>query len=394
MATAGKEPGTSFRRKMIFVAVVLVLVLAYALRGVLVPLFLAFLLAYALDPFVDRLERLRVPRSLGAILVMLGILGLVSVILVYSIPMFVDELTATSSTLPSQFHELQARVEPWLAQKLHVKLPHTMNDLSKALSAGGKEGSNYENARTFFFGTISYVGVALSVLIVPVFALYLLIDFDRIVSRVEELLPRRFAPPIVDVGRQIHRTLSGYVRGQLTANIVLAALYASGLRLVDIRLAVPIGIFTGMLAFVPYIGFSTGLILALAMAALDWNGFGTIVGVVVVMGSVQLLDAMIITPRIVGRSVGLAPLEVLVTMMAAGSLFGFLGVLLAVPFGAVSKILIQRAIAAYLRSDFYHRPAARPATLLLGAEPRAGRYVDAGLPPNVPSSRTTPKGTA
>lgn len=400
MATNGKEPGTSFRRKMIFLAVVLVLGLVYVLRGVLVPLFLAFLLAYALDPFVDRLEGMRVPRSLGAIVVMLGIVSLVGVTLVYSIPMFVDEVTDAASTLPSQIQELQIRIEPWFAHKRHVKLPHTMNDLSKALGAGLQSGFAYDNARTFLFGTIGYVGVALSFLIVPVFALYLLIDFDRIVARVEELIPRRYAAPISDVGRQIHRTLSGYVRGQMTANVVLAALYASGLRLVDIRLAVPIGIFTGMLAFVPYVGFSIGMFFALAMAVLDWQGFGTIVAVVMVMGGVQIIDAMLVTPRIVGRSVGLAPLEVIVTMMAAGSLFGFLGVLLAVPFGAVSKILVQRAVRAYLRSDFYSRPASRSPTLLFGADlgrlgpGDAAPSSDASSVPNVPVSRATPKSYA
>ncbi len=143
--------------------------------------------------------------------------------------------------------------------------------------------------------------------------------------------------PVTSVAEQIHRTLGGYVRGQLTANIVLGALYATGLRIVDIRLAVPIGVLTGMLAFVPYIGFSFGLTLALAMALLDWHGLGPVVGVLLVMGSVQILDGMVITPRIVGRSVGLAPLEVLLTMMAAGSLFGFFGVLLAVPLGAVDE---------------------------------------------------------
>lgn len=340
---------------MILLGVVLLLALAYVLRGVLVPLFLAFLLAYALDPFVDRLERLRVPRSLGAILVMLGIAGLFTFVLINVIPMFVDEVTEASATLPEKLKDLQLRIEPWLATTLHIKLPHSMNDLSKVL-AKLEVAPSMDTARTALFGTLGYVGVALSALIVPVFALYLLIDFDRIVDRVEQLIPRRWSPGISSVGRDIHKTLSGYVRGQLTANIVLAALYATGLRIVDIRLAVAIGVLTGMLAFVPYIGFITGLLVALFMAVLDWHGFGTVVGVIVVMAGVQVIDAMLITPRIVGRSVGLAPLEVILTMMAAGSLFGFLGVLLAVPLGAVAKILVQRGVKAYLASSFYNRP--------------------------------------
>lgn len=355
VSAAAKEPGTSFRRKMYFLVVVLLIGLGYTLRGVLVPLFLAFLVAYALDPFVDRLEALRVPRPLGAVLVMLGLTGLFIVVLVYAIPLFVDEVSDASATLPEKIGRLQARVEPWFMTQLHIKLPHSVNDLSKAATERLQGEGAWDTARTALFGTLGYVGVALSMLIVPVFALYLLIDFDRIVHRVEQLIPRRWSPGISSVARDIHKTLSGYVRGQLTANVVLAALYATGLRVVDIRLAVPIGVMTGMLAFVPYVGFTMGLLLALSMAILDWQSAGTVLGVVAVMGGVQIIDAMVITPRIVGRSVGLAPLEVILTMMTAGALFGFLGVLLAVPLGAVAKILVQRGVRSYLASAFYNR---------------------------------------
>ncbi|MDF2692330.1 MAG: putative permease [Labilithrix sp.] len=388
VAEGVKEPGTSFRRKMIFLAVVLVLGLAYVLRGVLVPLFLAFLFAYALDPFVDRLEVMRVPRPLGAILVMLGIAGLFTVVLIYAIPLFVDEVTEASATLPEKLRRLQLRAEPWFATSLHIKLPHSMNDLSKVVSERLESGGMMETARTALFGTLGYVGVALSALIVPVFALYLLIDFDRIVNRVEQLIPRRWTPGISSVARDIHKTLSGYVRGQLTANVVLAALYATGLRIVDIRLAVPIGVLTGMLAFVPYVGFLTGVCLALFMAILDWQGVGTVVGVVAVMGGVQIIDGMVITPRIVGRSVGLAPLEVILTMMAAGSLFGFLGVLLAVPLGAVAKILIQRGVRAYLASGFYNRPPELATALAKSSAP--GTSDTAITLPSVPGSSGGP----
>jgi predicted PurR-regulated permease PerM len=292
-----------------------------------------------------------------------------------------------SSALPDQINHLQSRIEPWFATRLHVKLPHSIGDLEKALTERMQAGGAYENARSFLFGTIGYVGVALSALIVPVFALYLLIDFDRIVARVEQLVPRRWSPPISDVARQIHKTLSGYVRGQLTANIVLAALYAAGLRMVDIRLAVPIGVLTGMLAFVPYVGFGIGLLVAMSMAILDWQGPGTVVGVIAVMGGVQVIDAMVITPRIVGRSVGLAPLEVILTMMAAGSLFGFLGVLLAVPLGAVAKILVQRAVKAYLASEFYNKGPSR-----LELSPSGGSAGSGSQAPPAVSSPTPLRG--
>jgi predicted PurR-regulated permease PerM len=229
-----------------------------------------------------------------------------------------------------------------LRDKLQAEFPNFLSAASEAL-----------------FGTLSYVAVILSALIVPVFALYLLIDFDRIVARTGQLVPRRWYPHVAEVGRQVHKTLGGYVRGQLTANIVLGALYALGLRFVDVRLAVPIGVLTGMLAFMPYIGFGCGLLLATTMAALDWQGPGRLLGVLAVMLGVQVLDGLVVTPRIVGRSVGLAPLEVLLTMMAAGTLFGFFGVLLAVPLGAVVKILVHRVVKAYLDSDFYGRAITR-----------------------------------
>jgi predicted PurR-regulated permease PerM len=334
-----------------------IVALAYVLRGVLVPLFFAFLLAYALDPFVDLLEARKIPRTVAAPVVMLAIAGLLALLLVFAVPMFIDELYAAAADMPSQLKRLEGRLEPWLWQTFHFKPPHTMSELGTELR--DKLQSQFPSlmaaASIALFGTLSYVAVVLSALIVPVFALYLLIDFDHIVERTGQLVPRRWYPQVADVARQIHRTLGGYVRGQLTANIVLGALYASGLRFVDVRLAVPIGVLTGMLAFVPYIGFSCGLLLATGMAALDWQGPGRLLAVIGVMLGVQVLDGLVVTPRIVGRSVGLAPLEVLLTMMAAGTLFGFLGVLLAVPLGAVVKILVHRTVKAYLASDFYAR---------------------------------------
>ncbi len=343
------SPSPFLRRAAIASGIALAAVLAYLLRGVLVPLFFAFLLAYALDPFVDRLERWKVPRTVGAILVMFALFGLFVLFIFYAVPYFAEELHAAAADLPVQIDTLRPRVDPVLQQLFKTKLPSTLSELTPYLPSP-------KTLSEWAFGTLSYVALVLSALIVPVFALYLLIDFDRIVHYTGKLIPRRFMRTVTSVAIQIHRTLGGYVRGQLTTCFVLGALYATGLRIVDIRLAVPIGVLTGMLAFVPYFGFSVGLALALTMALLDWqHGLGPVVGVLLVMGSVQILDGTIITPRIVGKSVGLAPLEVLLTMMAAGSLLGFFGVLLAVPLGAVVKILLQRIVKVYLMSEFYGR---------------------------------------
>jgi predicted PurR-regulated permease PerM len=255
----------------------------------------------------------------------------------------------SSAELPSELKSLQERAEPWLWQNFHFS-SRTRWASSEATCATSCRRSfpSRERRQRRLFGTLSYVAVILSGLIVPVFALYLLIDFDRIVESTGQLVPRRWYRQVASVARQIHRTLGGYVRGQLTANIVLGALYATGLRMAHVRLAVPIGVLTGCWPSCRTSALASGLTLAVSMAMLDWQGPGRLVAVLAVMLGVQALDGLVVTPRIVGRSVGLAPLEVLLTMMAAGTLFGFLGVLLAVPLGAVVKILAQRVVRAYL----------------------------------------------
>lgn len=346
---------TPYRRFAIGAAIVLTLALAYALRGVLVPLFLAFLVAYALDPAVDWLEARKVPRSVGAVLVMGGIALAVLLVLLLGVPYLAREFRQAGSELPSQIEALRLRAEPFFRESLHIELPRTWSELATKLD-GELQSKAPELLRGVFvalFGTLNIILVAIGALIIPLFALYLLIDFDQNRDRFKALVPRRFAPTVESIGREIHKTLGGYVRGQLTANLILAALYAIGLEIVGIRLAIPIGILTGLLAFVPYVGFGLGMLMAVTMAFLDWQGLDRVAFTIGSMLVVQALESTLITPRIVGESVGLRPIEVLLTMMAAATLFGFLGILLAVPLGAVLKILWARAVKVYLASNYY-----------------------------------------
>ena len=331
------------------------LALAYALRGVLVPLFLAFLVAYALDPAVDWLEARKVPRSLGAILVMGGISLAFLLVLVLGVPYLAREFRQAGSELPAQIEALRVRAEPFLRDTLHFELPRTWGELASKLDTElqSKAPELLRGVFVALFGTLNIILVAIGALIIPLFALYLLIDFDQNRERFQALVPRRFAPTVESIAKEIHKTLGGYVRGQLMANLILAALYAIGLQIVGIRLAIPIGILTGLLAFVPYVGFGLGMLLAVTMAFLDWQGIDRVAFTIGSMLVVQAIEGTLITPRIVGESVGLRPIEVLLTMMAAATLFGFLGVLLAVPLGAVLKILWSRAVKVYLASNYY-----------------------------------------
>jgi predicted PurR-regulated permease PerM len=356
------------KRLLFLVGVVTTVALTYLLRGVLVPLFFAFLLAYALDPFVDRLEALKVPRTLGAVLMMVLICGATITALVLAVPYVIDEFRLAGEQFPEQMRALKERIDPWVWQVFHINLPHTWGELASKIAdeMRARTPDLIQGSMVALFGTLNVILIVVATLIVPVFALYLLIDFDRNVERAKWLIPRRWAPIVGSVAAEVHRTLGGYVRGQLTACFVLSLLYSAGLMLAGVRLAAPIGFITGMLAFVPYIGFGFGLSMALGMAVLGWQGMNHVFAVISAMLLVQLLDAMVITPRIVGKSVGLRPIEVLLTMMAAATLFGFLGVLLAVPLGAVIKILVGRATTLYLGSNFYLRPPDEPVASMSG----------------------------
>lgn len=360
-----------FRRLGYVVGAVAVVALGYLLRGVLVPLFLAFLIAYTFNPVVERLSRRGVSRTLAAILLLLLLMGAAVAVVTVAIPYFIDEFASAAAALPTQLKGLQERLDPWVWDRFHVRIPHTWGDVTRDYGDEMRKRLPQvaEGMITAVFGTFNVVAALAGSLIIPVFALYLLMDFDVIIQRAAMLIPRRYVSTGYDIAREVHTTLGRYVRGQVTASFVLAFLYSAGLRALDLRLAIPIGVITGMLAFVPYIGFGVGLLMALGMAVLDWRGPGTLVGVLVVMLAGQVLDGLLVTPRIVGGSVGLKPIEVLLTMMAAATLFGFVGVLLAVPIGAVVKILLNRAAKAYLQSVYYRQiPPATTPTPLPGAK--------------------------
>jgi predicted PurR-regulated permease PerM len=316
-------------------------------------------------------------------LVMTLICGAGVTTLLLVIPYLIDEFRLAGEQLPDQMNALNDRLDPWVWQVFHIHLPHSWGELASKIAEGARARMPdvIQGSTDALFGTLNIILILVAALIVPVFALYLLIDFDRNVERFQKLIPRRWVPLVGSVALEIHRTLGGYVRGQLTACGVLSALYAGGLMLAGLRLAVPIGVITGMLAFVPYVGFGIGISMAAGIALLDWHGVNHLLGVLSVMFLVQVLDGMAVTPRIVGRSVGLRPIEVLLTMMAAATLFGFLGVLLAVPLGAVVKILLSRATGVYLGSDFYLRPPA-PIEAPVTAVPELAPVKTGSVPPS------------
>jgi predicted PurR-regulated permease PerM len=339
--------------------------LYYSLRGVLTPFILAAVLAYVLKGPVDLMARVRIPRTLGAILVFGVLLTVLIFAFDYASRYIQDELEDIGKQLPNQIEAWGKRLEPWLAKNYRFRLPHNITDAYARYGVQIRENLpqavNYVTA--FFFGTLSYAFLLLSLLIVPVFAFFLVIDFPSIILFLGRLVPVRWQTPVFAACTEIDKMATSYLRGQFLAMLILSALYSTGLSYVGLRLAVPIGILTGCLGFVPYLGWSIGFMSAIAMALIDWQGLGSFVQVLAVMLSIYAIDSLFITPRVVGSAVGLTTIEVLLSMAVMGTLLGFFGILFAVPLGGAVKIMINRIVVSYRRSAFFRRspPGSRPA---------------------------------
>ncbi len=330
----------------------------YRIGGVLTPLFGAYAIAYLLDPLVDRLEARRIPRGLGVAIVMLAFLAALTLLLVLVIPRIVSETTAVIVELPAHLTQWMETVRPWLA-RYGVHVPGSTTEWLARLQG---EANNVASSLVepmggvlswVVGGTLSAFGVIGAGLIVPVFAIYLLYDFDAITVGVRDLTPARFRPALVTYAREIDKVLGQFVRGQLVIMLILAVLYGGAYTALGVRLAIPIGIVAGMLNFVPYLGSAFALGAGLLMSLIGGGGFGQLVGVVIAYSIIQSLEGFVITPRIVGKTVGLRDVWVLFALFVGGELFGFLGVLVALPAAAVAKIFVTRALRAYRDTDLF-----------------------------------------
>lgn len=330
----------------------------YWLRGILTPILLAFIIAYVLDPVVDQLEAWRVPRPAGIAIVLVMLLGVLALFLALVLPSIVAEVAGVIQELPRQLANLWARIGPWLEQR-GVAIPHSTTEVVERL---GEYASTMASSvlapasnvlTTLMGGTLSVIGSAFAAVVVLVLAVYLLNDFDRIIAGVRELIPRRWRATVASYAEEIDQILSHFLRGQLTVMAILAVLYGGAYALLGVRLAVPIGLAAGVLNFIPYLGGAFALAAGVLMSLLDGWHTGQLVGVVLAYTVVQTLEGFVITPRIIGKTVGLSEIWVLVALFVGGEIFGFLGVLLAVPAAAVANIFVAHAVQYYQTTELY-----------------------------------------
>ncbi|MFZ3581011.1 AI-2E family transporter [Loktanella sp. DJP18] len=333
------------------IATVVFLVLLYLLGNVIMPFILGGAIAYILDPVADRLERLGLSRAISVTIISLVALFAFALIILLVIPTLINQLTDLIATAPQLLDNLQG----WLTGRFPELLDEgstirtQLNSIGEMIQSRGGEVLN-----TVLTSALGLVNVIVLLVVVPVVAIYLLLDWDNMTARIDALLPRDHVDTIRDLARQIDKTLASFIRGQGLVCLILGAYYALALALVGLNFGLVVGAIAGALTFIPYVGAIVGGGLAIGLALFQfWGEWPWIIAVWAIFQSGQFVEGNILTPKLVGSSVGLHPVWLLFALSVFGSLFGFVGLLVAVPVAAVIGVLARFALDRYRSSPLY-----------------------------------------
>ena len=344
-------------------AIAAVFALALWLLGpVLSPFVVAMVLAYALTPVVDALHGLgrgRVPRVLAVIVVeLLFLVALVAVVLLV-VPILGKELPLIREQMPTLLESASAALQPLLTKwgfEVTLDLESVKNYVKTYLDTNYRDALGSVLSSLKIGGSVAFTLIG-NLVLIPVALFYLLMEWDGLVGQLRQLIPPRLRHAAEGFVRDADAVLGQYLRGQLLVMLLLAGYYGLGLKAFGLDLALPIGVFTGLAVFVPYLGFGLGLVLAAFAGLLQFVAVGgfshTLLMLLVVFGAGQILEGFVLTPKLVGERIGLHPLAVIFALLAFGQLFGFLGVLVALPVSAVLLVAIRRVRSGYLASHLY-----------------------------------------
>jgi len=329
--------------------------LLYALSSVMTPFVAGLAVAYFFDPVADRLEKAGASRGLAAGLVIIAFLGLAVAVLVLLFPLLQTQVLGLVARVPDLIGLLQERAQPMLAL-LQEKLTNAdMDNLTGAAEsfAAGILGWLGGVLQDLWSGGMAFFNLISLIVITPLMAFYLLRDWDSIVTRFDDLLPRGSRDTFRQQLAAIDTTIAAFVRGQASVCLVLAIYYGVGLTLAGLDFGLLVGLGTGLLAFIPYVGASIGLLIGVGIALAQFADWQPVLMVAAIFIVGQTAESYILTPKLVGGRVGLHPIWIIFALLAGGALFGFTGVLLAVPVTAVIGVLIRFAIERYLQSPLY-----------------------------------------
>ena len=333
----------------------LFLVALYLLRGILLPFVAGMAIAYFLDPICDWLETHGCSRSWATAIVSVGFGIVIVLALLILVPILERQLIEFAGRLPGYLNSAADRLLPQiqtLAERLGIG---SLADLRNSVSTqiGGIVSWMGAAIIRIVSSGVAFANLLSLLFITPVVAFYLLRDWDRFVRQIDDLLPRGHRDTIQAQLRQIDRSLAGFARGQASVCLVLAAYYGLGLSLVGLEFGLVVGLGIGMISFIPYVGSITGLVVSIGIALAQFSDWGPVFIVLGVFVLGQVLEGYVLTPRLVGNRVGLHPVWVIFALLAGGTLFGFVGLLLAVPAAAVIGVLMRFATQQYLASRYF-----------------------------------------
>jgi predicted PurR-regulated permease PerM len=343
-------------------AVIAVLVVLSMLKGMLLPFVTGLVLAYFLNPVADALQRIGLGRTIAAsLMVVAGVLAIVAAILVL-VPVIAEHARALAETLPGDLKRARATIDAWMTANLGAAYAGIAAGVDRALAALAENsaGLSATAAQALWSRGQAVVNTISLLLVTPLVVFYLLVDWHRLRARIDTMLPREHAPAIRQISDDIDGAMAAFIRGQGLVCLILGGLYALALYLAGLPYGGIIGLLTGLLSFVPFVGWAAGLIIAGGVAlATSWPSIGPFLVVVGIFAAGMAIDSFILSPRLVGERLGLHPLTLLFALAAFSYLFGTVGLIIAVPISAAIVVIARHGLRAYMASDVYTGEPAR-----------------------------------
>lgn len=327
----------------------------YALRSVLMPFVAGILLAYLLDPLVDKLQKCKMSRLTATLLVCLLSIIIIVPALAFLGGMIENQITLLIKTTPKYLTLIMEKLRPTLIT-LADRFPELQqNNIEEMVKANIGNSLKFVGRvlKALVSNSFALINLISLILIMPVVTFYMLRDWNTFVKKFEELLPKKSKKSIMETLQEINTIISGFIRGQISVCIILGLFYSIGLKLVGLDLGLLVGFIAGIISFIPYVGSITGFILGIVLAFAQYGDISHVLYVIAVFMCGQFLEGNFLTPKLVGESVGLHPVWVMFALLAGGVLLGFLGLMLAVPVAAIIGVLVRHGIRRYKLSSLY-----------------------------------------
>jgi predicted PurR-regulated permease PerM len=326
------------------------------LKDVLLPFLIGMVIAYALNPLAERLVRGGLSRTVASALVVAALVVVLTAAMVVLLPLLATQLQQLAASAPAEIDRARATIEGIARDRLGARFPEVKTGLDRAIA---EFGSNWTSiaagvAKSVWTQGMAVVNFLSLLLITPLVVFYLLVDWHPMMEKLNGWLPRDHQTTIRRIARDINEAVAAFIRGQGLVCLVLGAIYAAGLTLIGLKYGLLVGLGTGLASFVPFVGWAVGLIIALVLAALQSGPDATLFAkVAMVFAAGQAIDAAVLSPKLVGEKIGLHPVWLMVALFVFSYLFGFSGMLVAVPVAAAIGVLIRFGLEVYLASSIY-----------------------------------------